>query len=345
MPVRVLIVDDSPSMRQLLKVVLEADPEITVVGMAGDPHEARTAIKSLNPDVLTLDVEMPGMNGIQFLEKIMTLRPMPVVMISNHTKKGTDASMEALMIGAFGCLPKPRIDDEAALKEICTVVKQAASTNPAALKKAAPVTAPAPERVPANQRQQEPELIVIGSSTGGVEALTKLFSDFPVDCPPTVVTQHMPARFTKSFAERLNNTYDQTFSEAADRQELKRGHIYIAPGAVGHTRIEKNGVLRSRIEPDSHNLGFVPAVDVLFQSAVDMHSKVSAVLLTGMGSDGAEGMLKLKHAGARTIAQDKTSSLIYGMPRAAVEKGAVTDELPLNQIAHALFGANAQGST
>ena len=340
MTIKVLVVDDSPSMQQLLKVILEGDPQITVVGLASEPHEARAAIKLLNPDVITLDVEMPGMNGIDFLEKIMKLRPMPVVMISNNTDKGTETSLEALMLGAVCCLPKPRMDDEAALQNIREMVKQAASTDIRAKSKVD--AAPRPVAAPVQYTGGEPEVITIGSSTGGVEALTKLFSEFPEDCPPTVVTQHMPARFTKSFAERLDRTYSQTVVEVEDGIELRRGHIYIAPGNVGHTQIRRNGVLRGKIVQSDPILGHMPAVDELFRSAAEeVGSGVNAVILTGMGTDGAEGMLKLKQAGARTIAQDKESSLIYGMPGAAVKMGAANEELPLNQIATALFGNDA----
>lgn len=341
MTVRVLVVDDSASMQRLLAAVLETDPEIKVVGTAADPMEARTAIKALNPDVVTLDVEMPGMNGIQFLEKIMALRPMPVVMISSHTQRGTEVSMEALSIGAFCCLPKPRLDDEQALREICVMVKQAAHSADSIKRKARASAKPAPansDNVAVNNSVAT-DLIVIGSSTGGVEALTSLFRMFPVDCPPTVVTQHMPAAFTASLAGRLNKICAPSVSEARNNEPLERGHIYIAPGGIGHTTVAGNVHWRMRIEEGSQISGHMPSVDRLFETAASTKRgrTVHAALLTGMGADGAKGMLKLKEAGAKTIAQDEDTCLVYGMPAAAVRLGAAQHVLPLGKIASALF--------
>lgn len=343
MTARVLIVDDSLSMQKLIAVVLESDKDIEVVGFASDPMEARTAIKQLNPDVITLDIEMPGMNGIQFLEKIMALRPMPVVMISSHTQRGADVSLEALEKGAFCCLPKPKFDDEPALKEMCLMVKQAARSGDS-VKRNAKVSSPVINYVVADTSSissedgTSPELIVVGSSTGGVEALTQLFSRFPVDCPPTVVTQHMPAAFTKSLAGRLDAICKPKILEATNGATLENGHVYIAPGGIAHTTIVGNVALRIRFETGEPVNGHLPSVDMLFQSAARIRTKkISAAILTGMGTDGANGMLALSKNNAKTVAQDQQTSLVFGMPAAAIKIGAAAHVLPLDNIANALI--------
>lgn len=352
MTARVLIVDDSLSMQKLIAAVLDCDDNIEVIGFAANPMEARTAIKELNPDVITLDIEMPGMNGIQFLEKIMALRPMPVVMISSHTQRGADVSLEALEKGAFCCLPKPKFDDEAALKEMCVMVKQAAMSGDAVKRNAklsnnmssaptngAPINGAS--GVTAHNEGEEgipPELIVVGSSTGGVEALTQLFSKFPADCPPTVVTQHMPAAFTKSLAGRLDAICAPKILEATNGATLEKGHVYIAPGGIAHTTIVGNVAPRIRFEPGEPVNGHLPSVDMLFQSASKIRSKkISAAILTGMGNDGANGMLALSQNKAKTIAQDQQTSLVFGMPAAAIKLGGATHVLPLENIANALI--------
>lgn len=343
MTARVLIVDDSLSMQKLIAVVLESDKDIEVVGFASDPMEARTAIKQLNPDVITLDIEMPGMNGIQFLEKIMALRPMPVVMISSHTQRGADVSLEALEKGAFCCLPKPKFDDEPALKEMCLMVKQAARSGDS-VKRNAKVSSPVINNVVADTSSissedgTSPELIVVGSSTGGVEALTQLFSRFPADCPPTVVTQHMPAAFTKSLAGRLDAICKPKILEATNGATLENGHVYIAPGGIAHTTIVGNVAPRIRFETGEPVNGHLPSVDMLFQSAARIRTKkISAAILTGMGTDGANGMLALSKNNAKTVAQDQQTSLVFGMPAAAIKIGAAAHVLPLDNIANALI--------
>lgn len=338
MPVRTLIVDDSPTIQVLLRSILETDPEIQVVGIASDPHEARALIKSMPVDVLTLDVEMPGMNGLEFLDKVMRLRPMPVVMISTLTANGTRTSIEALGMGAFSCLPKPRLDDEAAMVNIRETVKQAASSS-AAVKRLARISSqPKPEAMVLERRQNEPDLVLIGSSTGGVEALTSLLSRFPADCPPVVIAQHMLPGFTKSLTDHLNRSCQPHVQEATEKGALQRGNIYFAPSGQGHTTIERKGTLRSRVRMGSPRNGHMPSVDELFDSAALVKGlSIAAALLTGMGKDGADGLLKLRQGGARTIAQDENSSLIYGMPRAAAELGAADEILPLQSIASALL--------
>jgi len=219
--IRVLIVDDSATMRSLIGAVLRRDPEIEIVGTAGDPLEARTAIKALEPDVLTLDIEMPNMNGLEFLEKIMRLRPMPVVMVSTLTQRGADATLEALEIGAFDCVGKPGPDADVvtAFAELVDKVKAAAKADSG-------------KRFTPNGR-----MVAIGSSTGGVEALLTVLSRYPVNCPPTVITQHMPAAFTKSFADRLNRGCAAEVSEAWDGAPLQTGKVYLAPGGATHLEV------------------------------------------------------------------------------------------------------------
>lgn len=346
MSVRTIVVDDSPSMQKLISAVLGSDPEIQVVGTAANPEEARKMIKALDPDVITLDIEMPGMNGLDFLERLMRLRPMPVVMISSWTRKGADATIAALEIGAFSCLPKPRMDDEEALQAMCENVKAAAAAK-ALIKQnhGAPAATPQETPVPRTigMKKSGLDVIAIGASTGGVEALTEVLTGFPADCPPTVVTQHMPEHFTRSFADRLDRLCKPTVTEAADGMQIRPGHVYIAPGAVGHLTIAGRTERICRIVPGELRSGHRPSVDVMFESVAKAYGrKCAAALLTGMGSDGAEGLLAIKNAGAHTVAQDRATSLVYGMPAAAARLGAAKEILPLNQIADALFGTRME---
>jgi two-component system, chemotaxis family, protein-glutamate methylesterase/glutaminase len=340
-PVRVLIVDDSALMRQLLSTLLAADPEIEVVGTAPDPHVARERIKALNPDVVTLDVEMPHMDGVTFLRKIMTLRPMPVVMISTLTQSGAEVTLEALEVGAVDFVAKPSHDianGMAALAgELQEKVKAAARTRLRTRHQATPAAAPA--RRPRIGRATG-KVVLIGASTGGVEALKTLLTGLPADCPPILITQHMPARFTTAFANRLNKECEMTVSEARHSDEVQAGHVYIAPGSH-HLELARMGnhfiCSLSDAPPVS---GHRPSVDVLFRSAARTVGAAGiGVILTGMGKDGAEGMLELRSAGAMTLGQDEESSLIYGMPRAAFERGAVVRQHPLSHMADAILQA------
>jgi len=343
MKARTIVVDDSPSMQKLIAAVLETDPAIEVVGTAANPNEARQMIKALDPDVITLDIEMPGMNGLDFLERLMRLRPMPVVMISSHTRKGADATIAALEFGAFSCLPKPRMDDEPALLEMRENVKAAAAAKSMIKGRQKPVAHGQPATGGIAKRVRGLNIIALGASTGGVEALTEVLSGFPADCPPTVVTQHMPEHFTRSFAERLDRLCAPTVVEAQDGMPIRPGHVYIAPGAVGHLTIAGRNERTCRITPGELRSGHMPSVDVMFESVAQVYGgKVAAALLTGMGSDGAEGLLALKNAGAHTIAQDRATSLVYGMPAAAHRLGAANQVLPLREIASALFGGRTE---
>jgi two-component system chemotaxis response regulator CheB len=333
--VRVLIVDDSATMRSLIANVLQRDPEIEVVGEAGDPLEAREAIKKLNPDVITLDVEMPNMNGIDFLEKIMRLRPMPVVMVSTITVRGAEATVEALELGAIDCVAKPSTGGLNDFQDLPFKVKAAAKAKVKPLKPAGA----APKAAPLEHTPDD-RVIALGSSTGGVEALIAILSRFPANCPPTVITQHMPATFTKSFSERLDRLCAPKVAEAHDGAVLENGRIYLAPGGERHLEIGGSGTLRCRLSEGGPVNGHRPSVDVLFRSvAKAAGGRAVGAILTGMGRDGAEGLLAMRRAGARTFGQDEASSVVYGMPKAAFELGAVERQAPLERLAAELLKA------
>jgi two-component system chemotaxis response regulator CheB len=333
-PVRVLVVDDSATMRGLITASLRRDPAVEVVGSAGDPIEARSAIKALNPDVVTLDVEMPNMNGLEFLEKLMRLRPTPVIMVSTLTQRGAEASLEALSLGAFDCVGKPlgAVNGDA-FPTLTELVKAAAASRPRNLgeRVAAPVRA---------RFNGADHLVALGSSTGGVEALITLLSTFPANCPPTVVTQHMPPNFTRSFAERLDRLCQPKVQEAWDGAPLTPGQVYIAPGGVTHLKVQGQRTLVCRLTDEGLISGHRPSVDALFHSvATSAGARAVGAILTGMGKDGAEGLLAMRHAGARTFGQDEASCIVYGMPRAAVALGAVEHEAPLHTLAGLILDA------
>ncbi|WP_313472284.1 chemotaxis response regulator protein-glutamate methylesterase [Brevundimonas sp.] len=336
-PVRVLIVDDSATMRSLISAVLRRDPEISVVGTAADPLEARTAIKELNPDVITLDVEMPNMNGLEFLEKIMRLRPMPVVMVSTLTQAGTDVTLAALEVGAVDAVakPAPGVPAQEAFADLADKVKIAARS------RVRPLETRETRAVDGAYRADPNHILAIGASTGGVEALLNILTAFPANCPATVVTQHMPATFTKSFAARLDKASGATVTEAVDGAPLMPGHVYIAPGGERH--LEVSGGRCRLVAGDTVN-GHRPSVDVLFHSVARLGRPMTGVILTGMGKDGAKGLLAMRQAGARTLGQDEASSVVYGMPRAAFELGAVERQLSLPRLAPAILDLCAAGA-
>lgn len=319
-PVRVLVVDDSPTMRGLITAALRRDPNVEVIGGAGDPYEAREAIKRLTPDVITLDVEMPRMSGVEFLEKIMRLRPMPVIMVSTLTQAGAGVTLKALELGAVDCVGKPNFDG------LADKVKAAAMARVRG-KAAAGAPSSRPGEFDCGDR-----VLFIGSSTGGVEALIEILSVFPRNCPPTLITQHMPASFTRSFAARLDRLCAPSVEEAFDGAPLEIGRIYLAPG--GEMHLEAKAGARARCVLRSGDLisGHRPSVDALFSSASAFGARAAGVILTGMGKDGAKGLLAMREAGARTLGQDEASSVVYGMPKAAFELGAVEKQLPLSRI-------------
>ncbi len=333
-PVTVLVVDDSPTMRGLITAALRRDPDIEVVGSAADPLEAREAIKRLNPDVITLDVEMPNMNGLEFLEKIMRLRPMPVVMVSTLTQAGADVTVAALEIGAVDAVGKP-VDGTppaVAFAELAQKVKTAAASQVRARGDAPPAPPPAA----ADYRPDPSHILAIGASTGGVEALITILTGFPENCPATVITQHMPATFTRSFAARLDKMCAPHVAEAEDGAPIKPGHVYIAPGGEAHLEVA-GASLRCRLTRSETVNGHRPSVDVLFESVARARRPMTGVILTGMGKDGARGLLTMREAGARTLGQDEASCVVYGMPRAAFELGAVERQLPLHRLRPAIL--------
>ena len=333
---RVLIVDDSALVRQMMTSILSSDPEIEVVGCASDPLMARTRIKELNPDVITLDIEMPRMDGLEFLEKVMSLRPMPVVMVSSLTQKGADAALKALEIGAVDFVGKPVIDLQVGMTElkaeIIAKVKQAAHAKVRPFQPVDPAGKPATPA--ANMRfSSTDKIIAIGASTGGVEAVKAVLHAMPAGSPGIIVTQHMPGNFTGGFARRLDQTCALKVVEATDGARILSGHAYIAPGGQ-HMRIERSGGLFiTRIGGTDRVSGHCPSVDVMFESvAREAAHNAIGVILTGMGRDGAEGLLAMRKAGAHTLGQDEASCVVYGMPKAAWDLGGVEEQLPLEKM-------------
>ena len=335
--IKVLVIDDSALIRSLMREIINSQPDMEVVGAAPDPIAAREMIKALNPDVLTLDVEMPRMNGLDFLEKLMRLRPMPVVMVSSLTERDSDTTLQALELGAVDFLAKPRLGIQAGLAELAAElgdkIRMAARAHiPRHAQSGAEQEA---NRLLGGAFQNTGEkLICIGASTGGTEALKAILTRLPTDTPAILVAQHMPEAFTKSFAARLDGLCAMTVKEAVHNERLLPGHVYVAPGH-SHLLAKKNGAysyteLAQTAPVNRHR----PSVDVLFASAARASGdNAIGILLTGMGKDGAAGLLEMRQAGARTMVQDEASSVVWGMPRAAVELGAAQEILPLQAIA------------
>jgi two-component system chemotaxis response regulator CheB len=338
-PYKVLIVDDSSLMRQLLTQILSSDPELEVIGTAGDPFVAREKIKSLHPDVLTLDIEMPRMDGLTFLEKLMRGHPMPVVMISSLTDRGAETTLRALSLGAVDYVAKPKLDvssgtmEQAA--EIIAKVKAAAKVrvcgaNPQITNQA---ILPSGYHITATHK-----VIAIGASTGGTEALKDLLTSLPPDFPGVVMVQHMPEAFTRPFSERLNGLCKIRVQEARDGDRILPGHALLAPG--GHQmEVVRHGMEYAvKVYRGERVNRHLPSVDVLFSScAKQLGKNAIGVILTGMGADGAKGMLEMKVADAFTIAQDEATCVVFGMPREAILLGGVDQVLPLDRIPNALL--------
>lgn len=335
-PVRVLVVDDSMTVRSLIRALLSRDPDVEVIGEAADPHEARAAIKALNPDVVTLDVEMPRMNGLEFLEKIMRLRPTPVIMVSSQTTCGASAAIAALEMGAFDCVAKPGPGEQENFGELLrskvkAAVGSAIRFSPERGRRA---QADSPAIGARGAYRPDGRVVAIGASTGGVEALIAVVSALPQNCPPIVITQHMPATFTRTFADRLDRLSRPRVCEAYDGAPLTPGQVYLAPGGAAHLEVGSSDPFRCRLVKGDPINGHRPSVDALFQSVARTAGAHSlGVILTGMGRDGAEGLLAMRQAGAPTIGQDEASCLIYGMPKAAFERGATQKQVSLNKIA------------
>ncbi len=337
--IRVLIVDDSLLIRKLLTSILSTAPDIEVVGAAEDALVARDMIKQLNPDVLTLDIEMPRMDGITFLRNLMRLRPMPVVMISTLTEHGAEVTLNALAIGAVDFVPKPKINAENTLEDysedIISKVRAAAKTN---------VTSFVPRETP-NVVKVAPisniklktnftKLIVLGASTGGTEAIKVVMKSMPADCPPILITQHLPAAFSQSFVEHIDSVTQMSASIPVHGQVVEWGNIYLAPGGLQMGMKRMNNQYVIHIDDSEPVNRHKPSVDVLFHAAAKCAGENTVcVLLTGMGADGAVGMQALKEAGAKTIVQDEASSVVWGMPGAAFKLGCADYVVPLDDIA------------
>ena len=335
MSIRVLIVDDSALMRRLLHARLARETDIEVVACASEAKEARQLIKTLNPDVVTLDIEMPGMDGLTFLQKIMELRPMPVIIVSGSTQEGAAATARALQFGAVSCYAKSNRYGELPAEDggkLASLVREAATVQ---VKPIAAVKAPS-----AANRMGAADLIAVGSSTGGVEALHTLLSGFPADCPPTLIVQHVNACFAAAIAQSLDNSCAAKVSLAQSDIVLKRGNVFLAPGGDRHLLAAPSGPdnFRCILRGGKPVSGHQPSVDMLFESVAATYGpRAVGVLLTGMGQDGAAGLHKLHKTGARTIAQDEESCVVFGMPRAAIALGAASEVHGLDQISGQLF--------
>ncbi|QDG54949.1 chemotaxis response regulator protein-glutamate methylesterase [Persicimonas caeni] len=340
-PIRVLVVDDSALIRKLLTEILSAAPNIEVVGTAGDPYIARRKIKKLDPDVLTLDVEMPRMDGLTFLENLMRLRPMPVVMVSTLTEQGAQVTLDALELGAIDFVTKPKIDVRHTIheyaEELIGKIEAAARARVRRLEAKADA---AEKRLSSGMFDTTDKLLAIGASTGGTTAISHIVTRFPADAPGTVIVQHIPGGFSRSFANRVNDLSAVRVVEAEDGMQIMTGNVYIAPG-THHLRVQRSGArFLCRLSEDAPVSGHRPSVDVLFESVAQQvgHNAVG-VLLTGMGADGARGLLAMRRAGAPTIAQDEATSVVWGMPGRAVDLDAAQQILPLDQIASAALEA------
>lgn len=344
---RVLVIDDSALIRSLLRAIIDDSEDLVCVGAAPDPLVAREMIRRLDPDVLTLDVDMPRMDGLEFLDRLMRLRPMPVVMVSGLTDRASEVTLRALELGAVDVLTKPRLDIgagiEAAADEIRDKIRAAAHARlraPAALRAlvAPRAVVAAPPRCASTER-----ILAIGASTGGTEAIREILCALRPDGPGVVIAQHMPERFTRSFAERLDRLSALTVREAVDGERILSGHAYVAPGH-SHLKVARSGACYVTALSDAPPVNrHRPSVDVLFESvAAAAGVNAAGALLTGMGRDGAQGLLAMRQAGAFTVAQDEASCVVYGMPREAVLLGAVAEQLPLERIAARLTDALRQ---
>jgi two-component system chemotaxis response regulator CheB len=370
---RVLVIDDSALMRQMLRQMLSADPGLEVVGAAPDPVKAWEMIQSLRPDVLTLDVEMPRMDGLEFLARLMRAHPMPVVMCSSLTERGCETTLQALELGAIDFVNKPKIDLQRGVgllgPELIAKVKAAALARPRARDGRAgarPAHGPAPATharagpaaparksgihvpvdvagsvspFPTPLRRMTDVVLAIGASTGGTEAILEVLEGLPADCPGVVIVQHMPEQFTRHFAQRLDKLCAVRVKEAANGDRILPGHVLIAPGGAQHMEVYRSGaqsfVRLVAAPPVNHHR---PSVDVMFESCAHaLGSNVVAAILTGMGADGAAGLLLMRKAGARTIAQDEASCVVFGMPREAIIRGAAELVVPIGSVASTML--------
>ena len=332
--VRVLVVDDSAMVRKLLSTLLAGDPEIQVVDTAADPYEARDKIKLHSPDVLTLDVEMPRMDGLTFLRNLMRLRPMPVVMVSSLTEEGADVTMAALQVGAVDFVSKPKLGIAEGLHAMAEELREKVKAAAGARVRYREPSASAPVVTRSAELRTTDRVIAIGASTGGTEAVAEVLTGLPPDAPAVLITQHIPEVFSSRFAARLDRCSALSVKEARDGDAVLLGHAYVAPGDH-HLRIARSGAKYvCRVSKDEPVNRHRPSVDVLFQSVASaVGTRAIGVILTGMGSDGAEGLLAMRRAGASTIAQDRESSVVWGMPGEAVKRGAAEATVALGEVA------------
>ena len=339
--IRVVVVDDSALIRSLLKEIINSQKDMEVVGLAPDPLIAREIIRNENPDVITLDIEMPKMDGLEFLERLMRLKPIPVVMISSLTERGSETTMRALELGAVDFIAKPKIDLQSGLQQysddICDKIRAASKARIHALAKS--LVSPSQNTnvvlpLLKNRITSTEKILVLGASTGGTEALKDVLIHLPPDCPGIVIAQHMPEGFTKSFAERLDGLCKISVKEAENGDRILPGHAYLAPGH-SHLLIKRSGAnyvceLSQAAPVNRHR----PSVDVLYRSAANnAGNNAIGVIFTGMGKDGAAGMKELHDAGAHTFAQDEASCVVFGMPREAIAQGGIDEIVPLPQMA------------
>ncbi|WP_295641632.1 chemotaxis response regulator protein-glutamate methylesterase [uncultured Methylibium sp.] len=343
---RVVVVDDSALVRSLLTEIINRQPDMQCIGAASDPIVAREMIRSLNPDVITLDVEMPRMDGIDFLSKLMRLRPMPVVMVSTLTERGAEVTLKALELGAIDFVAKPKIGVADGLRQLgADITEKIRTAARAQVRKL--VTAPAPTAADAARpaapvaslgRLSTEKLVFIGASTGGTEATKEVLMALPPDCPAVMITQHMPAGFTTSYAARLDGLCRIRVAEARDGERVLPGHAYLAPGGL-HLSVERSGAnYIARVQDGEPVNRHKPSVEVLFKSAARVVGpNALGIMLTGMGADGARAMREMRDAGSYNFCQDEASCVVFGMPREAIAAGAAHEVLPLTRIAPALL--------
>ena len=354
--IRVIVVDDSALVRSLLSEIINRQRDMECIGTANDPLVAREMIRELNPDVITLDVEMPRMDGIDFLGRLMRLRPMPVVMISTLTERGAEVTMKALELGAVDFVAKPRVGLASGLNDLATQIVdkirvaavaqvRRTSVREAAHASGSGVAAPAASAAALLGRLSTEKLICIGASTGGTEAIKEVLVQMPADSPAIVITQHMPPGFTTSFAARLNGLCQITVKEAVNGERILPGHAYIAPGGT-QFHVARSGANYVAVVDDGPPVNrHKPSVEVLFKAAAAVVGRNAfGIMLTGMGNDGAVAMREMKNAGSYNYVQDEATCIVFGMPREAIAHGAADEVLPLGQIAPTLI-ARLRGAT
>lgn len=354
MKIKVVVVDDSALIRSVMKEIINSQPDMEVVGVAPDPIVARELIKQTNPDVLTLDVEMPRMDGLDFLEKLMRLRPMPVVMVSSLTERGSEITLRALELGAVDFVTKPKMSIQSGMIEYTEMIADKIRTASKARIKSRTAVPHDQQRpggdgvLPAirNPLTSSEKLIIIGASTGGTEAIKEFLMQMPSDCPGILITQHMPPGFTKSFAQRLDGLCKISVKESEGNERVLPGHAYLAPGH-SHLQLIRSGAnYMTQLDHGEPVNRHRPSVDVLFHSAA-VHAGKNAVgvILTGMGKDGAQGMLEMKNAGAYNFAQDEASCVVFGMPREAIAIGAAHEVGALQALPGMVLGYLAANSS